>query len=146
CCVPCGLRRDDRTIRPASVFTSSGRTVPIRARAIHGALDATPGRQDTAHLGVAIGSSVGAAQVVVTSPMALDLRLPMKEPRQRIAEAAFRLGYADSRPWMACGGSSGMDACRAGEHAPVGTPLCPKPAHRPSICRRAFLLIGRSPA
>src|SRR3546814_10493157 len=39
-------------------------------------------------------------------------------------------GYADSRPWMACGGSSGMDACRAGEHAPVGTTLLPKPANR----------------
>src|SRR3546814_1970513 len=32
---------------------------------------------------------------------------------------------------MACGGSSGMDACRAGEHAPAGTTLRPKPAHRP---------------
>src|SRR3546814_20024230 len=31
---------------------------------------------------------------------------------------------------MACGGSSGMDACRAGEHAPVGTTLLPKPANR----------------
>src|SRR3546814_20463692 len=33
---------------------------------------------------------------------------------------------------MACGGESGMDACRAEEHAPVGTPLPPKPAHRSS--------------
>src|SRR3546814_17861256 len=47
---------------------------------------------------------------------------------QRIADAAPRPGYAESRPWMACGGESGMDACRAGEHAPVGTPLLPQPA------------------
>src|SRR3546814_15992265 len=33
---------------------------------------------------------------------------------------------------MACGGESGMDACRAEEHAPVGPPLLPKPAHRSS--------------
>src|SRR3546814_5976282 len=32
---------------------------------------------------------------------------------------------------MACGGESGMDACRAEEHAPVGTTLCPKHAQRP---------------
>src|SRR3546814_5635779 len=55
----------------------------------------------------------------------------MKKPRQRIAEAASRPGDAESRPWMACGGESGMDACRAGERPPVGTPLLPKPAHRP---------------
>src|SRR3546814_7374137 len=30
---------------------------------------------------------------------------------------------------MACGGESGMDACRAGEHPPAGTPLFPKPVH-----------------
>src|SRR3546814_5053340 len=30
---------------------------------------------------------------------------------------------------MAFGGESGMDACRAGEHAPAGTPLFPKPVH-----------------
>src|SRR3546814_15714477 len=39
---------------------------------------------------------------------------------------------AESRPWMACGGESGMDACRAGEHPPLGTPLLPKPVYRPS--------------
>src|SRR3546814_548663 len=59
------------------------------------------------------------------------LRLPTTKPRQRIASAASRPGYAESRPWMACGGESGMDACRAEEHAPVGTTLCPKPALRP---------------
>src|SRR3546814_17949923 len=46
-----------------------------------------------------------------------------------MAGAASRPGDAESRPWMACGGESGMDACRAGEHSPVGTPLLPKPAH-----------------
>src|SRR3546814_15095115 len=55
----------------------------------------------------------------------------MKKPRQRIADAASRPGDAESRPWMACGGESGLDACRAEEHAPVGTTLCPKPAQRP---------------
>src|SRR3546814_5638912 len=34
---------------------------------------------------------------------------------------------------MACGGESGRDACRAGEHAPVGTTLCPEPAQRPPV-------------
>src|SRR3546814_17019776 len=37
---------------------------------------------------------------------------------------------------MACGGSSGMDACRAGEHALVGTTLLPKPVHRVWRSRR----------
>src|SRR3546814_21071199 len=39
---------------------------------------------------------------------------------------------AESRPWMACGGESDMDVCRAGEHPPAGTPLLPKPAYGPS--------------
>src|SRR3546814_5585054 len=34
---------------------------------------------------------------------------------------------------MAGGGESGRDACRAGEHAPVGTTLCPEPAQRPPV-------------
>src|SRR3546814_8607175 len=34
---------------------------------------------------------------------------------------------------MACGGESGRDACQAGEHAPVGTTLCPEPAQRPPV-------------
>src|SRR3546814_846088 len=34
---------------------------------------------------------------------------------------------------MACGGESARDACRAGEHAPVGTTLCPEPAQRPPV-------------
>src|SRR3546814_11214694 len=67
--------------------------------------------------------------VGLTSPSALDPPLSMKKPWQRIAGAASRPGDAESRPWMACGGESGMDACRAGEHSPVGTPLLPKPAH-----------------
>src|SRR3546814_12075810 len=41
-----------------------------------------------------------------------------EKPRQRIAEAASRPGDAESRPWMACGGESDMDVCRAGEHPP----------------------------
>src|SRR3546814_21017086 len=48
------------------------------------------------------------------------------------SDLAFRPGHAESRPWMACGGESGMDACRAEEHAPTGTTLCPKPAYGPS--------------
>src|SRR3546814_19657132 len=36
---------------------------------------------------------------------------------------------------MACGGESGREACRAGEHAPAGTTLLPKPVHKPSVCR-----------
>src|SRR3546814_4410262 len=54
-----------------------------------------------------------------------------EKPRQRIAEAASRPGVAESRPWMACGGESDMDVCRAGEHPPAGTPLLPKPAYGP---------------
>src|SRR3546814_14895772 len=49
--------------------------VLIRARAVHGALVATPGRQDTAQLGVAFVASIKAAQVGVMPPTALDLRL-----------------------------------------------------------------------
>src|SRR3546814_4062563 len=52
------------------------------------------------------------------APRVLDLRLPRKKPRQRIADAASRPGDAESRPWMACGGESGMDACRAEGHPP----------------------------
>ena len=37
-------------------------------------------------------------------------QFPMKSRWQRIAGVASRPGYADSRPWMACGGESGMDA------------------------------------
>src|SRR3546814_5808533 len=33
---------------------------------------------------------------------------------------------------MACGGESDMDVCRAGEHAPAGTTLLPKPVNKPS--------------
>src|SRR3546814_18829744 len=36
---------------------------------------------------------------------------------------------------MAGGGESGMDACRAGEQAPAGTTLLPKPVHKPPVCR-----------
>src|SRR3546814_33383 len=39
---------------------------------------------------------------------------------------------AESRPWMACGGESDRDVCRAWEHPPAGTPLLPKPAYGPS--------------
>src|SRR3546814_20038085 len=49
--------------------------VLTRARAVHGALVATPGRQDTAQLGVAFVASIKAAQVGVMPPTALDLRL-----------------------------------------------------------------------
>src|SRR5690606_26198500 len=68
------------------------------------------------------------------TPTALDRRLPIKEPRQRIAEAASRPGDAESRPWMACGGESDMDVCRAEEHPPGGTPLFPEPAYEPHPC------------
>src|SRR3546814_90390 len=40
---------------------------------------------------------------------------------------------------MACGGESGMDACRAEEHAPIGAPLLPKPARRPPARSPPFL-------
>src|SRR3546814_12974437 len=80
---------------------SAGHPVLTRARAIHGALVATPGRQDTAHLVVAFGASFEATQVGATSPTALRFRLPTKKPRQRIVSAASRPGYAESRPWMA---------------------------------------------
>src|SRR3546814_11728010 len=43
--------------RPGAAFPSAGHPVLTRARAIHGALVATPGRPDTAHLGVTIGAS-----------------------------------------------------------------------------------------
>src|SRR3546814_6201621 len=44
---------------------------------------------------------------------------------------------------MACGGESGMDACRAGEHPPVGAPLLPKPAHGPSALSCNHPSVGR---
>src|SRR3546814_8977752 len=46
---------------------------------------------------------------------------------------------------MAGGGESGMGACRGGEHAPVWTPLCPNPAHRPSAWGRHFPHLGEEP-
>src|SRR3546814_15428593 len=92
---------------------------PLHYSALFVSSVAAPGRQDTAHLAV--------VRVVASAE---------KKPRQRRAEAASRPGDADSRPWMACGGSSGMDACRAGEHAPVGTTLLPKPVHRVWRSRR----------
>src|SRR3546814_5009894 len=47
---------------------------------------------------------------------------------------------------MACGGESGMDACRAGEHLPVGTPLRPKPAcGRPLSSVAIILRLGEEP-
>src|SRR3546814_18383143 len=73
-----------------------------------------------------------AARTRLTLVLASALR-HQQVPRRRIAEAASRPGYAESRPWMACGGESGMDACRAGEHAPVGTTLFPTPAYRPVV-------------
>src|SRR3546814_14399103 len=47
---PCGLRWDAVSCQPGAAFPSAGHPVPIRARPIHGALVATPGRQHTAHL------------------------------------------------------------------------------------------------
>src|SRR3546814_13782019 len=63
--------------------------VLTRARAVHGALVATPGRQDTAQLGVAFVASIKAAQVGVMPPTALDLRL--------LDEASTRIGVAAGR-------------------------------------------------
>src|SRR3546814_3307734 len=54
---PRGLRRDAGSCRPGAAFPSAGHPVLIRARAIHGALVATPGRQDTAHLDVNLVTS-----------------------------------------------------------------------------------------
>src|SRR3546814_5825559 len=54
---PCGLRWDAVSCQPGAAFPSAGHPVPIRARAIHGALVATPGRQDTAHLDVNLVTS-----------------------------------------------------------------------------------------
>src|SRR3546814_12503264 len=71
-----------------------------------------------------------AARTRLTLVLASALR-HQQVPRRRIAEAASRPGYGESRPWMACGGESGMDACRAGEHALVGTTLFQHLAYRP---------------
>src|SRR3546814_11554538 len=49
--------------------------VLTRARAVHGALVATPGRQYTAQLGVAFVASIKAAQVGVLPPTDLAIRL-----------------------------------------------------------------------
>src|SRR3546814_16188074 len=73
------------------------------------------------------------------------LRLPTTKPRQRIASASSRPGYAESRPWMACGGPSGLDACRAREHAPVGTTLLPKPAPGTPACVAPIPTLGEEP-
>src|SRR3546814_2578192 len=51
---PCGLRWAAVSCRPGVAFPSAGHPVLTRARAIHGALVAAPGRQDTAHLDVDI--------------------------------------------------------------------------------------------
>src|SRR3546814_2914503 len=48
-------------------------------------------------------------------------------------------------PGLACGGSSGRDACRAEEHPPVGTTLCPKPAHGPSAGVATLPHLGEEP-
>src|SRR5690606_33571689 len=41
-------------------------------------------------------------------------------------------------------GSSGMDACRAGEHPPAGTPLRPRPARAPFAPGRQHPLVGQA--
>src|SRR3546814_13877812 len=91
------LRRDAVSCRPGAAFPSAGHPVPIRARAIHGALVAAPGRQDTAHIDVGIGASVEARGSGVMFATALDLLLLMK-PCQRIAHAASRPAGAESMP------------------------------------------------
>src|SRR3546814_10855816 len=53
-----GLRRVAVSCRPAAAVPSAGHPVLTRARAIHGALFAAPGRQDTAHPDINIVASV----------------------------------------------------------------------------------------
>src|SRR3546814_13609674 len=52
-----GLRWVALSCRPGAAFPSAGHPVLTRARAIHGALVAAPGRQDTARLAAGIGAS-----------------------------------------------------------------------------------------
>src|SRR3546814_5715822 len=61
-------RRPPRSTRTDTLF-------PYTTLFRSGALVATPGRQDTAQLGVAFVASIKAAQVGVMPPTALDLRL-----------------------------------------------------------------------
>src|SRR3546814_16362778 len=87
------LRRDDVSCRPGAAFTSAGHPVPIRARAIHGALVAAPGRQDPAHIDVGIGASVEARGSGGMFATALDLFLLIQQlPRNT---------HAASRQWVA---------------------------------------------
>src|SRR3546814_20013216 len=54
---PCGLRWAAVSCRPGVAFPSAGHPVLTRARAIHGALVAAPGPQDTAPLDVDLVAS-----------------------------------------------------------------------------------------
>src|SRR3546814_16408154 len=61
-----------------AAFPSAGHPVLIRARAIHGALVAAPGRQDPAHLDVAIGFSL--------KPRRLGTQIGRASCRERVCQ------------------------------------------------------------
>src|SRR3546814_7711092 len=71
---PRGLRRDAGSCRPGAAFPSAGHPVLIRARDIHGALVALPGRHAPAHPDVTIGILLQTRRL--GTPTKFEHRLP----------------------------------------------------------------------
>src|SRR3546814_21001763 len=86
-----GLRRVPAPCRP--LFPRQDIHVLTRARAIHGALVATPGRHGTTHLVVGIAASINVWSVGVTPRRPL-LSGSWKTHRKRIHDPALRPGDA----------------------------------------------------
>src|SRR3546814_14290295 len=63
-----GLRWVALSCRPGAAFPSAGHPVLTRARAIHGALVAAPGRQDTARLDAGIRASAANKEAPTAAP------------------------------------------------------------------------------
>src|SRR3546814_15123626 len=82
--------------RTSPAFAGAG-SVLSRARALHGARVAAPGRPDTAHAGVTIRALVEAPSVGAPFPTAPSLPSQMNKHLHALAAQASRPGAGDKR-------------------------------------------------